>query len=145
MFACRAQRPIVRDVRAAPLTAATARCSDVQLDGHGLELLVLGSAGDLASRRGQLRDLARGAHVLVYDTAVLDPPGSPENLYELHTPPKRIGEMATETGVNLLILGHIPPAVDANRGEVLRSIRESFKGEVRFAEDCMHVAIGGHR
>jgi ribonuclease BN (tRNA processing enzyme) len=101
--------------------------------------------GDLASRRGHLREFARGADVLVYDTAVLDPPGSPENLYELHTPPARIGEMAAEAGVKVLVLGHIPPAVDAKRDEVLKSIRHAFKHDVRFAEDCMHVSIGGDR
>lgn len=102
-------------------------------------------SGDLASKRGRIEELARGADVLVYDTAVLDPPGSPESLYELHTPPARIGEIAARAGVKTLVLGHIPPKVDAKRAEVLASIRRSFDGDVLFAADCMHVPVGGAR
>ena len=102
-------------------------------------------SGDLASKRGRIEDLARGADVLVYDAAVLDPPGSPQQLYDLHTPPRRIGEVAAAAGVRTLLLSHVPPAVDARRAEVLASVRASFAGDVRFAHDCMHVAIGGAR
>ena len=135
----------VFDVDGVTISAVTVDHGEVpalayRLDGAGRSFVV---TGDLASRRGHLRELARGADVLVYDTAVLDPPGSPENLYELHTPPTRIGEIAAEAGVRVLVLGHIPPAVDAKRDEVLKSIRRSFKGDVRFAEDCMHLSIGG--
>lgn len=101
--------------------------------------------GDLASKRGQIEALARGADVLVYDTAVLDPPGSPENLYELHTTPSRIGEVAASAGVKTLILGHIPPKVDEQRDKVMASVRRSFHGEIRFAADCMHVPTGAHQ
>jgi ribonuclease BN (tRNA processing enzyme) len=110
---------------------------------HGGRSFVV--TGDLASKRGGIEELARGADVLVYDTAVLDPPGSPENLYELHTPPTRIGEVAAKAGVKTLVLGHIPPKVDAKQAEVLTSVRRSFRGDVRFAADCMHVGIGGDR
>lgn len=101
--------------------------------------------GDLASKRGHIEELARGADVLVYDTAVLDPPGSPDELYALHTPPARIGEVAARAGVKTLILGHIPPKVDAKRAEVFASIRRSFDGNVQFAVDCMQVPAGGTR
>ena len=101
--------------------------------------------GDLASRRGHIEELARGADVLVYDTAVLDPPASPENLYALHTPPKRIGEVAAAAGVKVLVLGHIPPQVDAKRVDVLNSIRHAFRGDVRFASDCMHIDPKGQQ
>lgn len=100
--------------------------------------------GDLTSKRGQIEVLARGADVLVYDTAVLEPPGSPENLYQLHTTPSRIGQIAASAGVKTLILGHIPPKVDEHRDEVEASIRRSFHGDVRFAADCMYVSTGGH-
>lgn len=98
-------------------------------------------SGDLASKRARIAELAEGADVLVYDTAVLDPPGSPENLYELHTPPRRIGEIAARAGVKHLILAHVPPAVDAHRREVLASVARSYRGDARFAADCMHIAL----
>lgn len=100
-------------------------------------------SGDLASKRTKIVDLARGADILVYDAAVLDPPGSPPNLYELHTPPKRIGEVARAAGVRTLILSHIPPAVEPRKGEVLASVRRAFEGDVRFARDCMHLPAAG--
>jgi ribonuclease BN (tRNA processing enzyme) len=135
----------VFDVDGAAISAVTVDHGEVpalayRLDRAGRSFVI---SGDLASRRGHLPELTRGADVLVYDTAVLDPPDSPDKRYELHTPPTRIGEIAARAGVKVLILGHIPPAVDANRDEVLRSVRRSFKGDVRFAEDCMHVSIGG--
>lgn len=139
-------RPVF-DVDGIHVTAVTVDHGNVpavayRLEHRGRSFVV---TGDLASKRGHLEELARGADVLVYDTAVLDPPGSPDNLYELHTPPARIGEVAARAGVKTLVLGHIPPNVDAKRAEVLASIRRSFDGDVRFAADCMQVAVGGAR
>lgn len=105
--------------------------------GHSVAI-----SGDLASMRGQIAALARGATVLVYDAAVLDPPGSPRELYELHTPPARIGEVASQAGVATLILSHIPPAVEADADAVLTSVRGAFRGRVMFAHDCLHLRIG---
>lgn len=135
----------IADVDGVAIRAVTVDHGDVpslayRLDGRGRSFVV---TGDLASRRGHIEDLARGADVLIYDAAVLDPPGSPENLYELHTPPKRIGEVAARAGVKVLLLGHIPPKVDENHAEVRASVRRSFHGDVRFATDCMQLPVGG--
>ena len=99
-------------------------------------------SGDLASKHSRIAELAKSADVLVYDAAVLDPPGSPANLYALHTAPHRIGEVARDAGVKVLLLSHIPPIVDANREQVLASVRRAFAGDVRFAEDCLHYPVG---
>src|SRR6202035_896416 len=62
-------------------------------------------SGDMdASAVPNLVRLAKDADLLVFNCAVLDPPGSPSQLYELHTPPKRIGEAARESGVERLLL-----------------------------------------
>lgn len=98
--------------------------------------------GDLASERGQIAPLAHGANVLVYDTSVLEPPGSAPWLYKLHTSPKRIGEVAAEAGVQMLLLSHIQPDVDKQHASVLAAVRSSFPGEVLFAEDCLSVRAG---
>lgn len=97
-------------------------------------------SGDLASRRGRVTELAKGADILVYDAAVLDPPGSPEPLYKLHTPPKRIGEVAATAGVSVLILSHLPPASESEKDAILASVRAAFKGDVRFAQDCLQIS-----
>lgn len=110
-----------------------------RIERAGRSLVV---SGDLASRHTRFEELARGADVLLFDAAVLDPPGSPKGLYELHTPPARIGEIAARTDVKLLVLTHVTPPVDEHRNEVLASIQRTFRGEVRFATDCMHLPFG---
>lgn len=99
--------------------------------------------GDLASKRGQIETLAQGADVLVYDTSVLEAPGSAPWLYALHTSPTRIGEVAAKAGVQQLILSHIQPDVDKQHAAVLAAVRSSFAGEVVFAYDCLSVRASG--
>ncbi|WP_394831593.1 MBL fold metallo-hydrolase [Pendulispora rubella] len=106
---------------------------------HGGHSLVV--SGDLASKNDNLIQLAAGADVLVYDTAVPDPPGSPPSLYALHTPPKRIGDVAAKAHVKSLILSHIPPSIEKGSEGVLRSVRASYGGPVHFAIDCLHVDL----
>ena len=98
-------------------------------------------SGDLASKNDNLARLAAGADLLVYDTAVVDPPGSPKKLYDLHTAPHRIGEVAAQAKVKSLLLSHIPPTVEKSRDDVLGSVRATFRGETRFAEDCLRIDL----
>ncbi|MGA2343133.1 MAG: MBL fold metallo-hydrolase [Steroidobacteraceae bacterium] len=93
-------------------------------------------SGDI-DRRGLagLTRIARGSDLLVFNSAVLDPPDSPQILYSLHTPPRAIGETARDAGVHALLLSHLSPATDEMRDAVLQSIRRSYSGPVRFAED----------
>jgi len=86
-----------------------------------------------------LRVIAAGTDLLVFDSAVLDPPGSPAILYMLHTPPRAIGELARAAAVHALLLSHISPSVEENQAAVLDSIRHSYRGPVRLATDRMHV------
>ena len=108
----------------------------VEHAGHAVVI-----SGDLASKNDNLARLATGADLLVYDTAVVDPPGSPKKLYDLHTPPHRIGEIAAEAHVKSLLLSHIPPNVEKSKDEVLRSVHATYKGETRFAEDCLRIDL----
>jgi ribonuclease BN (tRNA processing enzyme) len=77
--------------------------------------------------------------LLVFNSVVLDPPGSPAILYSLHTPPRSIGELARDAGVRSLLLSHVSPAVDANRDAVLESIHSSYAGTVNFAKDGLRI------
>jgi ribonuclease BN (tRNA processing enzyme) len=106
---------------------------------HAGRALVL--SGDLASKNDNLAHLAAGAALLVYDATVLDPPGSPAALYDLHTAPRRIGEVAAAANVRSLLLSHLTPAVETARSEVLRSVHATFKGDARLAEDCMRIDL----
>ncbi len=109
----------------------------VELAGHSVVI-----TGDLASKNDNVAKLARGADLLIFDGAVLDPPGSPPNLYDLHTAPARIGEVAAQAGVRELVVSHIAPAGEAQKAETEASIRRSFHGRITFAADCQrHVLV----
>jgi len=108
----------------------------IELAGHAIVV-----SGDLASKNDNLARLAMGADLLVYDTTVVDPPGSPKILYELHTAPHRIGDVAAAAHVKSLLLSHLSPAVERAQADVLRSVRASFAGETRFAEDCQRIGV----
>jgi ribonuclease BN (tRNA processing enzyme) len=95
-------------------------------------------SGDIdATGLANLRSIARGSDLLVFNTVVLDPPGSPAVLYTLHTPPSAIGELASSAGVKRLLLSHLSPATEEMHDAVLQSIRKDFSGPVTMAEDGM--------
>ena len=99
-------------------------------------------SGDMdASAVSNLVRLAKSADLLVFNCAVLDPPGSPSQLYELHTPPKKIGEAARDSAVGSLLLSHTAPDVEESKNEVLKSIHAFFPGPVEFATDRMRVTV----
>jgi ribonuclease BN (tRNA processing enzyme) len=99
-------------------------------------------SGDMdASALPNLTRLAKGVNLLVFHCVVLDPPGSPAQLYALHTPPKQIGQAARDAGVKQLLLTHIAPAVEDASQSVLASIQASYKGPVQFAHDKMLVPV----
>ena len=100
-------------------------------------------SGDMdASALPNLVQLAKNADVLVFNCAVLDPPGSPSQLYDLHTPPRKIGEAAHESGVKNLLLSHLAPDVLGQQVAVRKSIRASYAGPVAFASDKLRVPVG---
>jgi ribonuclease BN (tRNA processing enzyme) len=97
-------------------------------------------SGDIDARGlPALRSIAKSTDLLVFNTVVLDPPGSPAILYTLHTPPSAIGQLAKEVGAGALLLSHISPAVDDSQRAVLDSIRLNYAGSVTFATDGMRA------
>jgi ribonuclease BN (tRNA processing enzyme) len=101
-------------------------------------------SGDMdASALPNLVRLAQNADLLIFNCAVLDPPQSPEQLYDLHTPPRKIGEAARHSGVKSLLLSHTAPDVESRETAVRKSIRMSYGGPVAFATDRLRVRVGG--
>lgn len=86
-----------------------------------------------------LRSIAQATDLLVFNTVVLDPPGSAPILYTLHTPPLSIGQLAKDVGARGLLLSHISPAVDESNAAVMESIRRNYAGTVTFAKDGMRA------
>jgi ribonuclease BN (tRNA processing enzyme) len=100
-------------------------------------------SGDMdASALPNLVKLAKNADLLIFNCAVLDPPDSPSQLYDLHTPPRKIGEAARDSGVKSLLLSHLAPDVEGQEAAVQKSIRASYAGPVAFASDKLHVPVG---
>jgi ribonuclease BN (tRNA processing enzyme) len=105
--------------------------------------MVLVFSGDMdASALPNLVQLAKDADLLIFNCAVLDPPDSPSQLYDLHTPPRKIGEAARASGVKSLLLSHLAPDVEGQEPAVRKSIRVSYAGPVAFASDKLHVPVG---
>src|SRR5271163_2295171 len=103
---------------------------------------VLVFSGDMdASALPNLVQLAKNADLLIFNCAVLDPPNSPSQLYDLHTPPKKIGEAARDAGVKSLLLSHLAPDVEGQKDAVRKSIRTTYAGPVDFANDKMRIAV----
>jgi ribonuclease BN (tRNA processing enzyme) len=92
-----------------------------------------------------LERIAQGVDLLVFHAVVLDPPGSPQILYTLHTPPAAIGALAGRARIGALLLSHLSPAVDAARAQVSASIARQYHGSVKFADDGMRVAVAASR
>jgi ribonuclease BN (tRNA processing enzyme) len=104
---------------------------------------VLVFSGDMdASALPNLEQLAKNADLLIFNCAVLDPPNSPSQLYDLHTPPKKIGEAAHQSGVQSLLLSHTAPDVESQEDAVRQSIRASYAGPLAFATDKLRVPVG---
>ncbi len=97
-------------------------------------------SGDVdAKGLAALRGIAKATDLLVFNSVVLDPPGSPAILYTLHSPPHAIGEVAKAAGARALLLSHISPAVEQNHEAVLASIRRNYAGPITFAKDGLRI------
>ena len=93
--------------------------------------------GDIHSSTENIVQLAAGADILIYDTSILDtipPPPSP--FAKRHTTPKRIGEVARDAGVKLLVLSHLTPVSDPNIDAIIDEIRaQGYTGKIKVARD----------
>jgi ribonuclease BN (tRNA processing enzyme) len=96
------------------------------IDAHGLPALAR---------------LAQGTDLLVFNSVVLDPPGSAPQLYELHTPPAAIGKLAAQAHAGRVLLTHISPLVELQQEAVLASIRQSYQGPVALSSDLLRVPV----
>jgi ribonuclease BN (tRNA processing enzyme) len=102
-------------------------------------------SGDMdATALPNLAQLAQHADLLIFNCAVLDPPGSPSQLYDLHTPPAKIGATARDARVKSLLLSHLAPDVEEQKEAVRKSIRASYAGPIAFATDRLRMPVGNH-
>ena len=124
-------------IRAMPGHHADAPTAFYRVDHGGQSITFSGDVDEKGL--ANLRRIACDSDLLVFNTVVLDPPGSPQILSTLHSSPRAIGETAATAHVRKLLLSHLSPVTDAQRGAVEGSIRAHFDGPVIFAEDGLHV------
>ena len=97
-------------------------------------------SGDIdADGLAGLRSIVRDTSLLVFNSVVLDPLGSPAILYTLHTPPKTIGEIADDGRVKQLLLSHLSPSIENAHAAVEASVAARYKGPMSFARDGLRV------
>ena len=97
-------------------------------------------SGDIdPAGHANLKRIAHASNVLVFNSVVLDPPGSPEILYTLHTAPQDIGLIAKDAMLGKLLLSHLSPTLDRAQDAVAMSIAQNFGGPVEFAVDGMRL------
>jgi ribonuclease BN (tRNA processing enzyme) len=108
---------------------------------HAGHAVVFG--GDTTLAGDNVTTLAKGADLLVANATVLDPPGAPPALYELHASPARIGQVAAAAHVGHVVLAHLTPSVVEHEREVIRSVKDAYAGPVALANDCLRVRADG--
>jgi len=96
-------------------------------------------AGDTSAKDEKLINLAKDADYLVVHHAIAQHAG--HYAKRLHITPKRTGEVAAQAKVKNLILSHRMKRTYDSEEESLRLIRESYKGNIIWAEDLMKIKI----
>lgn len=90
-------------------------------------------SGDTSAVTDNLITLSQGAQLLVAHNAI--PEGAAGIARRLHMPPSRIGEVASDAGVQALLLSHRMLRTLGREQETRQQIGHFYRGSVTFAED----------
>ena len=96
-------------------------------------------AGDTSASSDKLINLAQGADYLIVHHAIPQDAGHFAKL--LHITPKRIGEVAQKAKIKHLVLSHRMKRTYNAENESLKLIRESFRGDIIWAEDLLTLEV----
>jgi ribonuclease BN (tRNA processing enzyme) len=94
---------------------------------------------------GNMTAISQDADLLIYDTAVMEADGLPDNplFHILHTQPSLIGNVARDANVKKLLLSHITPVTGPRLDEVKNLIRDQgFSGKIKTAKDLKVFNLG---
>jgi ribonuclease BN (tRNA processing enzyme) len=98
-------------------------------------------SGDTSSKTDNMVTIAKGADLLIYDTAIMDQVPLPL-FAKLHTTPSRMGEVAKLAQPDTLLLSHITPMTGHKLDEVEKLIRkQGYMGNIQAAEDLMVINL----
>lgn len=88
--------------------------------------------------QGNMAKLSMGVDMLIYDTAVMEMGGLPNNplFHILHTQPSLIAGVAKTAGVKTLVLSHLTPVTSPRVDEIEAIIKGAgFEGKIKKAKD----------
>jgi ribonuclease BN (tRNA processing enzyme) len=99
-------------------------------DNEGASVACTGDTGYC----DEVLELAKGVDVLIIEAAL--PPG-----YDIegHLEPRAAGQIATEAGVDTLVVTHLYPICD--RYDTEAEVRKSYKGRLLIAEDMLRISV----
>lgn len=95
--------------------------------------------------QGNMAKLAAGADMLIYDTAIMEKGGLPNNplFHILHTQPSLIAGVAKTAGVKTLVLSHLTPVSSPRIDEIVSIIEGAgFTGKIKQAKDLKVYNLG---
>jgi ribonuclease BN (tRNA processing enzyme) len=90
-------------------------------------------SGDTNGNDGVLEKLARNTDFFIAHNAI--PEGTSGAGRRLHMPPSVIGQIAADADAGMIIISHRMLRTLGRKGETLAAIRQSYAGEIRFADD----------
>jgi len=96
-------------------------------------------AGDTSAQSDKLIKLAQDADYLIVHHAI--PQHAGHYAKKLHITPKRIGEVAQKAKVKHLILSHRMKRTYDSESQSLKLIKESYSGDIIWAEDMMKIEV----
>jgi ribonuclease BN (tRNA processing enzyme) len=93
--------------------------------------------GDTYSPVKGLSEFSKNADLLIHEVSFPD-----DYPYEKkdHTKPAPLGKEAEEAGVKTLVITHMYPACKGKEEQIVKSIKESYTGEVIIGEDLMVIS-----
>ncbi len=98
-------------------------------------------SGDTDSSTDNMIRISQGADVLIYDTAIMETP-TPAFLLQFHTTPTRLGEVASITNPNKLVLAHLSGMTEGNIPEIKATIKaQGYEGPILEGKDLKVINV----
>ena len=94
--------------------------------------------GDTYSPVEGLSNFSKNADLLIHEVSF--PDDYPYDKKD-HTKPAPLGKEAEESGVKTLVITHMYPACEGKEEQIVKSIKESYTGEVIIGEDLMAISL----
>jgi ribonuclease BN (tRNA processing enzyme) len=94
---------------------------------------IISFSGDTSAKTDNLINFVKNSDIFIAHMAI----NQESNIYakRLHMTPYRIGEIAKEANIKILILSHRMERTIGHENDNLKEIRKNYKGKIIFAED----------